>query len=61
LHFRGIHHHDVREGNVLVDERGNITLIDFDHAQLGASCIDCADMAMLERLGSTNDAFAFAA
>ncbi|KAJ7693289.1 hypothetical protein B0H14DRAFT_2651428 [Mycena olivaceomarginata] len=52
LHHRGIHHHDVHEDNILVDERGRITLVDFDRAELDVRCMDCADMAMLESLES---------
>ncbi|KAJ6521877.1 hypothetical protein B0H19DRAFT_1086328 [Mycena capillaripes] len=50
LHGRGIHHHDVREDNVLVDDRGHVTLIDFHRAELNAHCLNCSDTAMLQSL-----------
>ncbi|KAJ6483464.1 hypothetical protein DFH09DRAFT_1106911 [Mycena vulgaris] len=50
LHGRGIHHHDVREANVLVDDRGHVTLVDFHQAELNAHCLNCSDTAMLRSL-----------
>ncbi|KAJ7931866.1 hypothetical protein B0H13DRAFT_1857519 [Mycena leptocephala] len=46
LHEIGIHHHDVRGENVLVDERGALTLIDFHQPQfveVERICYGCPD------------------
>ncbi|KAF7336420.1 Kinase-like protein [Mycena sanguinolenta] len=50
LHARGIHHHDIRGSNVLVDRQGNVTLIDFDRAELDAKCVSCSDVALRREL-----------
>ncbi|KAJ6574114.1 hypothetical protein B0H19DRAFT_600469 [Mycena capillaripes] len=52
LHDRGIHHHDVREQNIVVDHRGAISLIDFDCATLDGHCVSCSDIGFLENLRS---------
>ncbi|KAJ7076245.1 kinase-like domain-containing protein [Mycena belliarum] len=62
LHKNGIHHHDVRPENVMVNDAGVITLIDFDCAQLVdgpcPNCIDSAVMASIERESQTsNDSY----
>ncbi|KAJ7439389.1 hypothetical protein B0H11DRAFT_1934538 [Mycena galericulata] len=51
LHAIGIHHHDVRPDNVLIDTRGVLTLIDFDQAELvHESCVGCPDIDLLTML-----------
>ncbi|KAJ6550479.1 hypothetical protein DFH09DRAFT_1501527 [Mycena vulgaris] len=48
LHAIGIHHHDVRTANVLIDNRGALALIDFDQAEfVHGSCIGCPDIDIL--------------
>ncbi|KAJ6484553.1 kinase-like domain-containing protein [Mycena vulgaris] len=51
LHAIGIHHHDVRPDNVLIDNRGALTLIDFDQAEfVHESCVGCPDIDLLTML-----------
>ncbi|KAF8127785.1 hypothetical protein K438DRAFT_1789767 [Mycena galopus ATCC 62051] len=51
LHRRGIHHHDVRSANVMVDESGAVTLIDFDRAErIHGECKYCSDVEVVELL-----------
>ncbi|KAJ7221238.1 hypothetical protein GGX14DRAFT_669143 [Mycena pura] len=53
LHERGIHHHDVREENVLLDDNGTLTLVDFDRAEVvDGLCFGCADMYILNSIVS---------
>ncbi|KAJ7212496.1 kinase-like domain-containing protein [Mycena pura] len=48
LHERGIHHHDVREENVLLDDDGTVTLVDFDRAEVvDGLCFGCADIIII--------------
>ncbi|KAJ7144668.1 hypothetical protein C8R44DRAFT_974059 [Mycena epipterygia] len=51
LHRNGIHHHDVRPDNVLVNEQGEVTLIDFDRAcRIDGPCENCSDLAVISAL-----------
>jgi tRNA A-37 threonylcarbamoyl transferase component Bud32 len=43
LHQYGIHHHDVARRNVVVDETGKFTLIDFEQSTEGCSDKLCRD------------------
>ncbi|KAG6896585.1 hypothetical protein C0992_007289 [Termitomyces sp. T32_za158] len=50
MHQKSWHHHDVHEGNVLEDDDGEITLIDFDFAVRAHECLDpdqCPDAPYL--------------
>ncbi|KAG6877358.1 hypothetical protein C0992_010192 [Termitomyces sp. T32_za158] len=50
IHQKSWHHHDVHEGNVLEDDDGEITLIDFDFAVRAHECLDpdqCPDAPYL--------------
>ncbi|KAJ7212490.1 hypothetical protein GGX14DRAFT_446563, partial [Mycena pura] len=48
LHRNGIHHHDIRSENVLVNEQGRVTLIDFDRAsKIDGPCENCSDHAVI--------------
>ncbi|KAJ7121874.1 hypothetical protein C8R43DRAFT_1033237 [Mycena crocata] len=53
LHKHGIHHHDVRPANVMVNDAGVLTLIDFDRARwVDSPCANCSDsevIASMER------------
>lgn len=59
LHKHGIHHHDVRPENVMVNDAGVVTLIDFDRAQwVDGPCLNCIDsevIASTERETETMD------
>ncbi|KAF8146112.1 hypothetical protein K438DRAFT_1870389 [Mycena galopus ATCC 62051] len=59
LHKHGIHHHDVRPENVMVNDAGAVTLIDFDRAQwIDGPCPNCIDsevIASMERGQSLYD------
>ncbi|KAJ6522454.1 kinase-like domain-containing protein [Mycena capillaripes] len=59
LHKHGIHHHDVRPENVMVNDAGAVTLIDFDRAQwVDGPCPNCIDselIASMERETKTMD------
>ncbi|KAJ7789286.1 hypothetical protein B0H14DRAFT_3891954 [Mycena olivaceomarginata] len=59
LHSYGIHHHDVRPANVMVDNSGVVTLIDFDRAEeVYGECRGCPDLeaiALLETSTSGAD------
>ncbi|KAJ7721664.1 hypothetical protein DFH07DRAFT_1067559 [Mycena maculata] len=57
LHRNGIHHHDIRPDNVLVNEEGKVTLIDFDRARrINGPCQNCSDLALISALeGDTSD------
>lgn len=51
LHEHGIHHHDIASRNVLVDDRGKFTIIDFESSQeiCGLSnCTEEADFGVVE-------------
>lgn len=51
LHRNGIHHHDIRPDNVLVNEEGKVTLIDFDRAcRVNGPCQNCSDLALISAL-----------
>jgi hypothetical protein len=51
LHSCGIHHHDVRPSNVMVDNSGVVTLIDFDRAEeVYGECKDCPDLEVISFL-----------
>ncbi|KAJ7885925.1 hypothetical protein B0H14DRAFT_2338516, partial [Mycena olivaceomarginata] len=58
LHSCGIHHHDVRPANVMVDNSGVVTLIDFDRAEeVNGECNDCPDLEVISLLEtSTSEA-----
>ncbi|KAJ7440529.1 hypothetical protein B0H11DRAFT_2099439 [Mycena galericulata] len=59
LHDLGIHHHDVRADNVLVDEKGVLTLIDFDRAEfIDGPCIECPDAEIMKLLCDSSDGWA---
>ncbi|KAJ7212492.1 hypothetical protein GGX14DRAFT_446564, partial [Mycena pura] len=48
LHRKGIHHHDVRSENIMINSRRLVTLVDFDRACLvDGGCIFCSDMEMI--------------
>ncbi|KAJ7076529.1 hypothetical protein C8R44DRAFT_863362 [Mycena epipterygia] len=48
LHRNGIHHHDVRPANVMLDKSGILTLIDFDRAKrVDGECTDCTDLRVM--------------
>ncbi|KAJ7712210.1 hypothetical protein B0H16DRAFT_1900214 [Mycena metata] len=52
LHSCGIHHHDVRPANVMVDNSGFVTLIDFDRAEeVYGECKGCPDLEVISSLG----------
>ncbi|KAJ7696110.1 kinase-like domain-containing protein [Mycena olivaceomarginata] len=51
LHRNGIHHHDVRAENLMVNHDGAITLVDFDRAvKVDGECRHCPDVEMVEAL-----------
>ncbi|KAJ7501035.1 hypothetical protein B0H11DRAFT_2224875 [Mycena galericulata] len=51
LHHRGIHHHDVRPANVMVNKSGVVTLIDFDRASwVHGECKNCTDLQVMSSL-----------
>ncbi|KAJ7839670.1 hypothetical protein B0H13DRAFT_158822 [Mycena leptocephala] len=51
LHSCGIHHHDVRPANVMIDNSGDVTLIDFDRAEeVYGECKDCPDLEVISLL-----------
>ncbi|KAJ6529586.1 hypothetical protein B0H10DRAFT_241450 [Mycena sp. CBHHK59/15] len=57
LHDLGIHHHDVRANNVLVNGKGALTLIDFDQAEfIDGPCMGCPDADVLSLLRERSDA-----
>ncbi|KAJ7263259.1 hypothetical protein B0H12DRAFT_1103955 [Mycena haematopus] len=48
LHARGIHHHDIRPENVMVNDAGVVTLVDFDRARwVDGPCPNCSDFEVL--------------
>jgi tRNA A-37 threonylcarbamoyl transferase component Bud32 len=48
LHRKGIHHHDVRAENIMVNHRGFVTLVDFDRAVIvDERCSYCPDLEMI--------------
>ncbi|KAJ7105375.1 hypothetical protein FB45DRAFT_904863 [Roridomyces roridus] len=57
LHRNGIHHHDIRPDNVMVNKQGGVTLIDFDRAcQIDGPCENCSDLAVISAIeGDTRD------
>ncbi|KAJ7858051.1 kinase-like domain-containing protein [Mycena olivaceomarginata] len=51
LHSCGIHHHDVRPANVMVDNSGVVRLIDFDRAEeVYGECKGCSDLEVISSL-----------
>ena len=58
LHSCGIHHHDVRPANVMVDNSGVVTLIDFDRAEeVYGACKGCPALEVISSLeASTSEA-----
>ncbi|KAJ7710952.1 kinase-like domain-containing protein [Mycena rosella] len=51
LHRNGIHHHDVRAENLMVDHHGVIRIVDFDRAvKSGVYCSYCPDLEIIEAL-----------
>ncbi|KAJ7788349.1 kinase-like domain-containing protein [Mycena olivaceomarginata] len=51
LHRNGIHHHDVRAENLMVNSAGVITLVDFDRAvKVDGDCRHCPDAEIMEAL-----------
>ncbi|KAJ6553191.1 hypothetical protein B0H19DRAFT_1155908 [Mycena capillaripes] len=51
LHSCGIHRHDIRPENVMVDNSGVVTLIDFDGAErVYGECRDCPDVKVISLL-----------
>jgi serine/threonine protein kinase len=53
LHRRGIHHHDLRKENILVDSHGILSIIDFDNSVFGEECMSwCPDLELLASLPS---------
>jgi serine/threonine protein kinase len=51
LHSCGIHHHDVRPANIMVDNSGAVTLIDFDRAEeVYGECKGCSDLEVISSL-----------
>ncbi|KAJ7221134.1 hypothetical protein B0H12DRAFT_309096 [Mycena haematopus] len=48
LHAHGIHHHDIRPENVMVNDAGVVTLVDFDRARwVDGPCPNCSDFEVL--------------
>jgi homoserine kinase type II len=41
---RGIIHHDLHPGNLLIDQHGELVLLDFDEAQMGWLALDLASL-----------------
>jgi serine/threonine protein kinase len=48
LHRKGIHHHDVRAENIMLNHRGLVTLVDFDRARIvDGGCSYCPDLEIV--------------
>lgn len=56
LHRNGIHHHDVRAENLMVNPCEVVTLVDFDKAVKTDRCrLYCPDLHMIEALQEDMD------